>query len=577
MPTYTITIPGLSQIFRFTSHNPEPMSREELDTRLRLQDWEMMTGKPLSPEAKAYLDILNYKYDTEHMPQVWRQRERIQQMKAGPSPIPEPLRWIPDVINAIDDAQDILYTAAYLARPLLKRIPGRFIPYVGWGLLAMDIANLINSLLAMGMTPCLIKPSFIKDVKHLHAKAINPTSVFNAFVAQSSWRRHLGALLQGLQAAYTIFDRGMVLGGIMGMMSDAVWSSIQYFLQKGDVNIQWKLGRGQRVDPGPHYLIQTMKMQFWRDILSPEDHILLLAAQKLAQDAMCEQLFGLDDQRIETSLSAPVPAHVPWAAPSIDALNLEGVPIDDNTRPAIPGLDNVHHYEELLSAGVTAPDDWALAMRMLLMDEERKSVFWMMAQEMGQDAWTCLTGIPPEQYVGPAYYQQLPASYVENPWMIDPETPPAEQQAFLDEAATLAQGAGKEYPQGDDFKAAAEKRKIPYGSKSAWCKDADHACYVDVSVSTWPDTMGIQECYVELSGPEEWAGWTEFRCYVRFWGVKRGTYYVSVYHPLFEQINPGLENVELGRNSWNVAMKRKGPNIMPTGYIVSNCAAFKQY
>lgn len=577
MPTYTIRIPGLSDIFRFTSHNPEPMSRDELDTRLRLQDWEMMTGRPLSDTAKQYLEILDYKYWNEHRPQVERQKQRIQQMKAGPSPIPEPLRWIPDVINAIDDAQDLLYTAAYLARPLLKRIPGRFIPYVGWGLMAMDIANLMVALLGMAMTPCIMKPTFVNDIKHLKSAALNPSSVFNAFIAKANWRRHLGFLLQAAQSAYTIFDKGLVLGGIMGMMSDAVWSSIQYFLKKGDVNIQWQLGRTQRVDPGPHYLIQTMKMQFWRDILFPEDHLMLVIAQKLAQDAMCEQIAALDDQRIETSLSAPVPTNIPWSAASIDALKEEGVPIDENTRPALPDLNRVYHYEELLTAGVTQTDEWALAMRMLEMGEERLGVFWLLAQEMGMDAWTCISDIPPEDYTGYEPYQLLPASYVENPWMISPEETPEEQQAFLNEANTIAQATGKAYPQGPEYKQAAEKRNLPYGSKSAWCKSSDHACFVKITCATYPDTLGIQEVYVELDGPEAWAGWTEWQCNVIFWGVLRGPYTVRAYHPLFEQIHIGVDWISLGANYLTVSMKRKGPNIMPTGFMKGNCAAFRQY
>lgn len=56
--------------------------------------------------------------------------------------LPEPLRWIPGLINKLDDAQDLLFTALVLARPLLRKLPAWLLPGLGWLLLANDILNL---------------------------------------------------------------------------------------------------------------------------------------------------------------------------------------------------------------------------------------------------------------------------------------------------------------------------------------------------------------------------------------------------------------------------------------------------
>lgn len=55
--------------------------------------------------------------------------------------LPEPLRWIPKLINKLDDAQDLLYTAIALAIPLLKRLPRFFLGPLGIALLINDILN----------------------------------------------------------------------------------------------------------------------------------------------------------------------------------------------------------------------------------------------------------------------------------------------------------------------------------------------------------------------------------------------------------------------------------------------------
>lgn len=71
-------------------------------------------------------------------------RERFLRMKSARSAIPEALQWIPHVLTKLDDAQDILSTGLALAIPLIKRLPTRVLPGVGWLLAANDVLNLLT-------------------------------------------------------------------------------------------------------------------------------------------------------------------------------------------------------------------------------------------------------------------------------------------------------------------------------------------------------------------------------------------------------------------------------------------------
>jgi hypothetical protein len=67
--------------------------------------------------------------------------ERFQRYQASRSPLPQFLQPFVAILNKLDDAQDLLFTALVLARPLIRWVGARFIPYLGWALLANDILN----------------------------------------------------------------------------------------------------------------------------------------------------------------------------------------------------------------------------------------------------------------------------------------------------------------------------------------------------------------------------------------------------------------------------------------------------
>lgn len=68
-------------------------------------------------------------------------RQRYQRWLASRSPVPEVLQPLTRILNKLDDAQDLLFTALALAVPILKRIGLRMIPFLGWALTVNDILN----------------------------------------------------------------------------------------------------------------------------------------------------------------------------------------------------------------------------------------------------------------------------------------------------------------------------------------------------------------------------------------------------------------------------------------------------
>jgi hypothetical protein len=68
-------------------------------------------------------------------------RQRYKRWMGSRSALPEGLQWIPPLLNKLDDAQDLLYTALVLAKPILKRLGAMIWPPLGIALVANDVLN----------------------------------------------------------------------------------------------------------------------------------------------------------------------------------------------------------------------------------------------------------------------------------------------------------------------------------------------------------------------------------------------------------------------------------------------------
>jgi hypothetical protein len=67
--------------------------------------------------------------------------ERAARWRASHSALPGPLQPITRILQKLDDAQDLLFTAIALAVPILRFAGVRFIPFLGWALTINDILN----------------------------------------------------------------------------------------------------------------------------------------------------------------------------------------------------------------------------------------------------------------------------------------------------------------------------------------------------------------------------------------------------------------------------------------------------
>lgn len=68
-------------------------------------------------------------------------RERMQRFRAGKSPTPEFLQPFVKLLNKLDDAQDLLYTALVIGVWVAKFFGARMIPGLGWLLAINDLLN----------------------------------------------------------------------------------------------------------------------------------------------------------------------------------------------------------------------------------------------------------------------------------------------------------------------------------------------------------------------------------------------------------------------------------------------------
>lgn len=147
-----------------------------------------------------------------------KKRERYLRMKR--SPTPEFVKCISKIMTDYDDLEDGLITAAVMGRLVVKLLPrlmGRFVPAVGWCLLAADVINLFQIMswlpfFGMSAKRCreglternpLGRTARLKRAKRI--RRVKPT---------------FGEVLEVAQTTDQLFGVGVCLGGIVGYVID---------------------------------------------------------------------------------------------------------------------------------------------------------------------------------------------------------------------------------------------------------------------------------------------------------------------------------------------------------------------
>lgn len=161
---------------------------------------------------------------------VWRKPtpQEARQMAARQATrnpaVPQPLGWIPGVINWLDDIEDLISTSAPFLYLFAKLIAPRLIPGIGWALTAANLANALVQILGAPLVGRLPKAKAFQDLIQANTtRKLGPAA--NLF--PRSTRAAVGYLLEAGQAMKTLTGYGLQLGGIMSAVSETIWALIR--------------------------------------------------------------------------------------------------------------------------------------------------------------------------------------------------------------------------------------------------------------------------------------------------------------------------------------------------------------
>lgn len=265
---------------------------------------------------------------------------------------PEYMRAFGQIMTALDNIQDLIATLAALGRLGIwaaPRIGGRFVPVVGWILLASDVLNLMgffgaaamplyallcqgpSAAIAAGAPGALLKNTLKREAWTL--ASINPFSR----TARSARRlRSLGRLpgfsnfLEAAQVSDNFFGYGLQLGGLYAMMVDALYALAGYGPSAGATGLplgamqsagRFYLEKASRQDAAEAYLVrQSARAVHGAALVLPIAHLLeesevhaALAAALAGWGVLARFLEGADHDSWLAEY-----ASVPWPAPSYE-------------------------------------------------------------------------------------------------------------------------------------------------------------------------------------------------------------------------------------------------------------------
>lgn len=206
------------------------------------------------------------------------QIERIIRFKQAQTIIPKPLQWIPGVINWLDDCQDILITALYLSKWALIKLPLRFVPYLGWVLLANDIVNLSTGLLSTTMGGRSFKRAGLDALATIAKRRTYKLQRPTEFLTEKIPR--MAAILQGGQALETITGYGLQLGSLMGVVSGATFGVMR--VAAGEEVTLEGIPKNDILAKATRVALQNWQAPWTNSILNDNERDLIIAANRVA-------------------------------------------------------------------------------------------------------------------------------------------------------------------------------------------------------------------------------------------------------------------------------------------------------
>lgn len=227
----------------------------------------------------GWSDVIKIRPDSTLPPKERRAKQinRIIAMKK--SAVPGVVQRMSQIATYLDNAEDLLSTALVLAKPLLRRLPSKFIPGLGWVLLVKDIFDFgtwILSSATPGMGGKRRAIDQVRSVNMSRGARLQKTAKF------FSTRPGVGALIEGLQATDTLFGVGLSLGPLMGLIQETIWTVIRS--RPGDrVRIQVPTPPTP-VQKSAQFLLQNPMMMGFGAALEIDDALKVMAAQEVAID-----------------------------------------------------------------------------------------------------------------------------------------------------------------------------------------------------------------------------------------------------------------------------------------------------
>lgn len=380
-------------------------------------------------------------------------RQRIARMKSAKSPMPGFLQWIPNVINKLDDAQDLLWTGLVLAKPLLKRLPARFVPYLGWVLLANDILNLATMLLGTAASGRPSKVKVRKAFTSLPFSRKNRISKVAGFMGKTRW---LPFALQAGQALESLTGYGLRLGALMAASNDLLWAGMRKLQGKKVIF------RGPpSLDPAAkaaRYFLQPIAQFIDPEILSDHDHELLIAADNIALQFLSD---GWDWNKVNSREPAlyttQTPVFLPWEQSSRDALLEEGIDPDANLdsigRLVYWGRDRISNHTRWTAEDMR-PFELDLRDRF---QTERGQYLQNVYDEAGGSMLKLINNTEEELEGVMIWWQVILVLAVEYNTFPPAGTPNDLIIPWCSRAMAIGRSVGRDWPNQDDLRTAAEE------------------------------------------------------------------------------------------------------------------------
>jgi hypothetical protein len=172
----------------------------------------------------------------------------------------------------------------------------------------------------------------------------------------------------------------------MGAISDSVWGTLAS-LAGEQVEFRGP-PEDHLLEKSIEFLLEAPYEVFGGQILSQEDHTLLLAAGSLAANVVAER--GDPNRiplRFETLAQTQVPIRRPWQASSVAALAAAGMPPGRPQHPYIPTPSTKPTFLEAARLGAASTNRFLSEMRSVYGPTSRGTLASMLLSQTGSTLW----------------------------------------------------------------------------------------------------------------------------------------------------------------------------------------------